>query len=69
MSVDPEREPVVYPVFGWFEIVDRLYELGDGALAEAIYRAMIGRRLGDPATVELTIEERERAAEALIDEH
>lgn len=63
MSLEPEREPVVYPVYRWLEIADSLRKHGDGALARAISRAMDARRLSDTATFELTAEERERIAE------
>ena len=59
MSQDPERTPVVYPVFGWLEIAARLEALGDGALAAAITAAMSGRRLGDDAPFDLAEAERE----------
>ncbi len=60
MSLDPERMPVVYPVFAWLEIAGRLADLGDGALAADIQQAMNGRRLGDDAPFDLTDDERAR---------
>lgn len=44
MSLGPERTPVVYPVFAWLEIAERLTTVGDGAHAAAITAAMNGRR-------------------------
>ena len=67
MSLDPERTPVVYPVFAWLEIAAQLEVLGDGALAAAITTAMIGRRLGDEALFDLTDDERARV-QALLAE-
>ncbi len=67
MSLDPERTPVVYPVFAWLEIAERLTTLGDGALGEAIRQAMNGRRLGDDAPFDLTDEERVRVQAALVE--
>ncbi len=60
MSLDPERTPMVYPVFAWLEIAGRLADLGDGALAADIQHAMNGRRLGDDAPFDLTDDERAR---------
>ena len=68
MSLDPERVPVVYPVFDWLEITARLEVLGDGALAAAITAAMSGRRLGDEALFDLTNDERERVR-VVVDTH
>ncbi len=65
MSLDPERTPMVYPVFAWLEIAERLTTLGDGALGEAIRQAMNGRRLGDDAPFDLTDEERARVQAAI----
>ncbi len=65
MSLDPERTPAVYPVFGWLEIAAQLEALGDGALAAAITAAMNGRRLGDDAPFDLTDDERERVTVVL----
>lgn len=67
MSLEPERAPVVYPVFGWFEVADALDAVGDGALAEAIRRAMDGRRLGDDAPFALTADEQARVVAAIAD--
>ena len=67
MNLDPERTPVVYPVFGWLEIAARLEALGDGALAAAITAAMSGRRLGDEALFDLTADERERVQAVLAE--
>lgn len=61
----PRREPVSYPVVVWFEIAHSLYRRGDGALAEAIHRAMDGRRLDAVVAFDLTAEERERVAAAV----
>ncbi len=60
MSLDPERTPMVYPVFAWLEVAGRLADLGDGALAADIQHAMNGRRLGDDAPFDLTDDERAR---------
>ena len=68
MSLDPERTPMVYPVFGWLEVAARLDALGDGALAAAITAAMNGRRLGDDAPFELTDDERARVRAVIADE-
>ncbi len=65
MNLDPERTPVVYPVFAWFEIADRLDALGDGALAADIRAAMNGRRLGDNAPFDLIGDERTRVQAVL----
>ncbi len=65
MSLDPERTPVVYPVFAWLEITERLDGMGDGALAADIRTAMNGRRLGDDAPFDLTDDERERVTVVL----
>ncbi len=43
MSLDPERRPMIYPVFLWLEISGYLERVGDGALAEAIRQTMSGR--------------------------
>ena len=67
MSLDPERMPVVYPVFAWLEIAERLTTLGDGALGEAIRRAMNGRRLGDETPFDLTDDERARVQATLAE--
>ncbi len=40
MNLEPEKEPVVYPVYCWPEIAHELHKRGDGALGDAIYRAM-----------------------------
>ncbi len=45
---------------GWLEIAALLTKHGDGGLAAAIGRAMDGRRIGDTATVALTVEEQLR---------
>ena len=68
MSLDPERTPVVYPVFAWLEIAARLEALGDGALAAAITAAMNGRRLGDDALFDLTEDERVRVRAVVSEE-
>ncbi len=60
MSLDPERAPMIYPVFAWLEIAGRLAALGDGALAADIQDAMNGRRLGDDAPFDVTDDERAR---------
>ncbi len=60
MSLDPERAPMVYPVFAWLEIAERLIAAGDGALGADIQQAMNGRRLGDDAPFDLTDDERAR---------
>ncbi len=44
MSLQPEREPVVCPMYRWLETAHALHKRGDGALAEATYRAMDARR-------------------------
>ncbi len=67
MSLDPERMPAIYPVFGWLEIAARLEALGDGALAADIVAAMNGRRLGDDAPFDLTDEERARVQAAVAE--
>ncbi len=67
MSLNPERQPMVYPVFGWLEIVARLEAVGDGALAADITAAMSGRRLGDDALFDLTEEERARVQAVLAE--
>ena len=68
MSLDPERTPVVYPVFAWLEIAVRLETRGDGALAAAITTAMNGRRLGDDAPFDLTEDERMRVRGVVTEE-
>jgi hypothetical protein len=65
MSIDPERDPVVYPVVVWLEIAHRPYVHGDGTLAAAIHRAMDARRLNDDVAFELTADERARVREVL----
>ncbi|MDP9473398.1 MAG: hypothetical protein M3Q71_22500 [Chloroflexota bacterium] len=60
MSLDPERRPMIYPVFLWLEISGYLERVGDGALAEAIRQTMSGRRLGADASFDLTEYERAR---------
>ncbi|MDP9471174.1 MAG: hypothetical protein M3Q71_10985 [Chloroflexota bacterium] len=60
MSLDPERRPMIYPVFLWLEISGHLERVGDGGLAEAIRQTMSGRRLGDDAPFDLTEYERAR---------
>ena len=67
MNLDPERTPVVYPVFGWLEIAAKLEALGDGALASAITAAMNGRRLGDDAPFDLTDDEQVRVQAVLAE--
>ena len=67
MSLDPERTPVVYPVFAWLEIAARLEALGDGALVADIVMTMHGRRLGDDARFDLTTDERERVQVVLAE--
>ncbi len=67
MSLDPERRPMVYPVFLWLEISGHLELGGDGALAEAIRQTMSGRRLGDDAPFDLTDDERARVQAVLAD--
>ena len=67
MRLDPERTPVVYPVFAWLEIADQLSVLGDGALAAAITAAMKGRRLGDDAPFDVTEDERARVQAAVAE--
>ncbi len=68
MSLDPERTPMIYPVFAWLEIAGRLAALGDGALAADIRSAINGRRLGDDASFDLTDDERARVQAALAEE-
>lgn len=68
MSLDPERTPVVYPVFAWLEIADQLSTLGDGALASDIVAAMNVRRLGDDAPFDLTEDERARVQAVVAEE-
>ncbi len=68
MSLDPERTPVVYPVFAWLEIADQLSTLGDGALASDIVAAMNGCRLGDDAPFDLTEDERARVQAVVAEE-
>ncbi len=53
VSLDPEREPIIRPVFVWLEIAAQLIMHGDGSLATEIQAAMDGRRLGDNATFAL----------------
>ncbi len=67
MNLEPERTPVVYPVFAWLEIAARLEALGDGALAADVIAAMSGRRLGDDAPFDLTDDERARVQAALTE--
>ncbi len=67
MSLDPAWTPSIYPVFAWLEIAERLTTLGDGALGEAIRRAMNGRRLGDDAPFDLTDDERSRVQATLAE--
>ena len=67
MSLNPERSPIVYPVFAWLEISAQLEVLGDGALAAAIITAMNGRRLGDDALFDLTDDERDRVQAVLAE--
>ncbi len=67
MSLDPERRPVIYPVFAWLEIAERLTTLGDGALGDAIRQAMNGRRLGDDAPFDLTDDERARVQAVMVE--
>ncbi len=67
MSLDAQRTPVVYPVFGWLEIAARMEAVGDGALAAEITAAMNGRRLGDDAPFDLTDEERARVQAVLAE--
>ncbi len=65
MSLDPERRPMVLPVFAWFGVADWLQVGGDGTLAGAIRAAMQGRRLGEEVVVDLTDDERERVMAVL----
>ncbi len=65
MSLNPELQPMVYPVFGWLEIAGQLEHVGDGALAAAIFTAMTGRRLGDDASFDVTDDERARVIAVL----
>ncbi len=67
MSLDPERTPMVYPVFAWLEIAERLTTAGDGALGAEIQQAMNGRRLGDDAPFDLTDDERAQVIAALAE--
>ncbi len=67
MRLDPERTPMVYPVFAWLEIAGRLADLGDGALAADIQHAMNGRRLGDDAPFDVTDDERAWVQAALAE--
>ena len=67
MSLDPEREPIIRPVFVWLEVASRVDVAGDGTLAVEIRRAMKGRWLGDHAYVALTTDERERVNAELQD--
>ncbi len=67
MSLDPERRPVIYPVFAGLEIAERLTTLGDGALGDAIRQAMNGRRLGDDAPFDLTDDERARVQAVMVE--
>ncbi len=67
MSLDPERMPVVYPVFAWLEIAGQLADLGDGALAVDIQHAMNGRRLGDDAPFDVTDDERARVLAVIVE--
>jgi hypothetical protein len=61
----PQRDPVTYPVVVWFEIAHQLYRQGDGALAQAIRRAMDGRRLNDEVAFDLSADEQEWVAAAV----
>ncbi|MDP9471108.1 MAG: hypothetical protein M3Q71_10680 [Chloroflexota bacterium] len=67
MSLDPERKPMVCPVFAWLEIAGRLAALGDGALAADIQQAMNGRRLGDDAPFDVTDDERARVQAVIVE--
>ena len=67
MSLGPDRAPVVYPVFGWFEIADGLDGVSEGALAAAIRTSMEGRRLGDDAAFARTEHERVMVVAVLED--
>ncbi len=67
VSLEPERTPLVYPVFAWLEIAERLIAAGDGALAADIQQAMNGRRIGDDAPFDLTDDERARVQAVLDD--
>ncbi len=68
MSLDPERMPMVYPVFLWLELSGHLERVGDGALAEAIRQTMSGRRLGSDVPFDLTADERVRVIHAIEEE-
>ncbi len=65
MSLEPEREPVTYPVYRWLEIAHELRNRGDRDLANAIDRTTWGRRLSAAATLKLTAAERERVDAAI----
>ncbi len=65
MSLDPERRPMVLPVFAWFGVADWLQVSGDGTLAGAIRAAMKGHRLGEEVVFDLTDDERERVMAVL----
>ncbi len=67
VSLEPERASVVYPVFAWLEIAERLTTLGGGALATAIWQAMNGRRLGDDAPFAFTDDEQARVQAVLVE--
>ncbi|MDP9359322.1 MAG: hypothetical protein M3R02_29360 [Chloroflexota bacterium] len=67
MSLEPERTPMGYSVFGWLEIAARLEDLGDGALASNIFTAMNGHRLRDDATFDLTDDEGARVQAVLAE--
>ncbi len=67
MSLDPERTPMVYPVFAWLEIAELLTAAGDGALGADIQQAMNGRRLGADASFDLTEYERARVQAVLVE--
>ena len=67
MSLDPDREPITRPGFVWLEIAAQLVAHGEGGLATAIQQVMDGRRLGDNATVALTVEEQLRINAVLQD--
>ncbi len=68
MRLDPERTPMIYPVFAWLEIAGRLADLGDGALTADIQHAMNGRRLDELVPFDLTDDERARVQAVLGEE-
>ncbi len=58
---------MVYPVFAWLEIAERLIVAGDGALGADIQQAMNGRRLDELVPVSLTDDERVRVQAVLAE--